>query len=69
MNTDLMITKCYKCYTNTGMTFRISVAVITYGFIVLLSVCGVLSLLQHVKRSKAVYSVISHSYVKLIRKP
>ena len=41
----------------------------TYDFIVLLSVCSVLPLLQHVKRSKAVYSVISHSYAKLIRKP
>ena len=59
----------YKCYTNTGKTFRLSVAVMTYDFIVLLSVCSVLPLLQHVKRSKAVYSVISHSYAKLIRKP
>ena len=41
----------------------------TYGFIVLLSVCAVLALLQHVQRSKAVYSVISHSFAKLIRKP
>ena len=40
-----------------------------YGFIVLLSVCSVFSGLHHVKRSKAVYSVISHSYAKLIRKP
>ena len=41
----------------------------TNDFIVLLSVCSVLPSLQHVKRSKAVYSVISHSYAKLIRKP
>ena len=41
----------------------------TYDFIVLLSVCSVLPLLQPLKRSKAVYSVISHSYAKFIRKP
>ena len=41
----------------------------THDFIVLLSVCSVLPSLQHVKRSKSVYSVISHSYAKLIRKP
>ena len=41
----------------------------TYDFIVLLSVCSVLPLLQHVKRSKAVYSVISHSFAKLFGKP
>ena len=41
----------------------------TYDFIVLLSVCSVLPVLQHVTCSKAVYSVISHSYAKLIRKP
>ena len=69
MNTDLMITKCYKCYTTTGKFFRLIVAVMTHDFIVLLSVCLVLPLLQHVKRSKAVYKVISHSFAKLIRKP
>ena len=69
MNTDLMITKCYKCYTNTGKTFRLIVAVMTHDFIVLLSVCAVLALLQHVQRSKALYKVISHSFAKLIRKP
>ena len=41
----------------------------TYDFIDIISVCSVLPLLQHVKRSKAVYSVISQSYAKLIRKP
>ena len=69
MNTDLTITKSYKCYTTTGKTFRLIVAVMTHDFIVLLSVCLVLPLLQHVKRSKAVYKVISHSFAKLIRKP
>ena len=69
MNTDLMITYCYKCYTNTGKTFRLSVAVMTHDLIVLLCVCPVLPGLQHVKRSKAVYSVISQSFAKLIRKP
>ena len=41
----------------------------TYDFIVLLSVCSVLPLLQPLKRYRALYSVISHSYAKLIRKP
>ena len=41
----------------------------THDLIVLLCVCSVLPGLQHVKRSKAVYSLISHSYAKLIRKP
>ena len=68
MNTDLTITKCYKCYTTTGKTFRLSVGVMTHNFIVLLGICSVFSGVQHVKRSKAVYSVISHSYAKLIRK-
>ena len=68
MNTDLMITKCYKCYTTTGKTFRLIVGVMTYGFIVLQCDCTVWPVLQQVKRSKAVYSVISHRYAKLIRK-
>ena len=69
MNTDLMITQCYKCYTNTGKTFRLSVAVMTYGCTVLQCDCTVWPVLQHGKRSYAVYSVISHIFAKLIRKP
>ena len=70
MNTDLMITKCYKCYTNIGKaSFRLSVAVMTFGFTILQCDCTVWPVLQHGKRSKAVYSVISHIFAKLIRKP
>ena len=64
-----MITKCYKCYINTGKTCRLSVAVKTYGFTVLRWDCTVWPGLQHGKRSKAVYSVISHSFAKLFGKP
>ena len=39
----------------------------TYGCIVGLCGCTVWQVLQHVKRSNAVYSVISHSFAKLIR--
>ena len=69
MNTDLMMTQCCNCYTTTGKTFRLSVGVMTDGFIVLQCDCTVWQVLQHVKRSKAVYSVISHIFSKLIRKP
>ena len=41
----------------------------TYGFIVLQCDCTVWPVLQHVKCSNAVYSVISQSFAKLIRKP
>ena len=41
----------------------------TYGFIVLQCDCTVWPVLQHVKRSNAVYSVISQSFAKLSRKP
>ena len=41
----------------------------TYGWIVGLCGCTVWPVLQHVKRSNAVYSVISHSFAKLIREP
>ena len=41
----------------------------TYGFMVLQCDCTVLPVLQLVERSKAVYSVISHSYAKFIREP
>ena len=51
------------------MTFRLSVAVLTYGFIVVLCGCTVWPVLQCVKRSRALYSVISHSHAKLIRRP
>ena len=51
------------------MTFRLSVGVMTYGFIVLQCDCTVLPGLQLVKCSYAVYSVISHSFAKLIREP
>ena len=54
MDTDLMSRKCYKCYKNTGKTFRLIVAVMTHDVIVLLRVCLVLPLCQHAKRSKAV---------------
>ena len=41
----------------------------TYGFVVQQCDCTVRLVLQHVKRSKAIYSVILHSFAKLIRKP
>ena len=41
----------------------------TYGYIVGLCGCTVWPVLQYVKRYRALYSVISHSYAKLIRKP
>ena len=51
------------------MTFRLSVGVMTYGFIVLQCDCTILPVMQLVKRSKAVYNVSSHSDAKLTRKP
>ena len=41
----------------------------TYGFTVLQYDCTVWPVLHHGKRSNAVYSVISHIFAKLIRKP
>ena len=41
----------------------------TYGYIVRLCGCTVWPVLQYVKRYRALYSVISQSYAKLIRKP
>ena len=64
-----MITQCCNCYTNTGKMCRLSVGVVGYGFIVLQCDYTVWPVLQHVKRSNAVYSVIWQSFAKLIRKP